>query len=135
MSIITALSGLKAAKELTTGIRDALKSREVKLDEVVASAVTPIRPYVVTQNPANGSAPSLRPTVAQYSLFEPASRLPFGSLPLGLDPFSNKELALRHRRREGPETTPFGWRCRNVSAPPLIAVVSAGLKRPQFCRF
>jgi hypothetical protein len=39
MNILAALAGLKTASELTTRIREALKSREVKLDEVVARII------------------------------------------------------------------------------------------------
>ena len=47
--------------------------------------------------------PSLRPRMTGYAFLENASRLPFGSTMLGLDPFSRKALGLRYRRREGLE--------------------------------
>ena len=37
-------------------------------------------------------------------MLEYASRLPFGSLSLGLDPHSSMQLVLRHRRREESAT-------------------------------
>jgi len=51
--------------------------------------------------------------MAEYSLLENASRLPFGSTELGLDPFSSKELHHRYRRREGSEVS-FGQPLSNV---------------------
>src|SRR5947207_7655935 len=39
MEFFTALAGLKTASELTTRLREALKSRDVKLDEVVARII------------------------------------------------------------------------------------------------
>jgi hypothetical protein len=39
MNLLPALAGLKTASELTARLREALKSREVKLDEVVARII------------------------------------------------------------------------------------------------
>src|SRR5258708_12328784 len=67
-----------------------------------SSVITPIRPLMITQNPANGVC--ALPSPNRHLILHAGERVK-ASLRLasrGLDPFSSIQLALRHRRDNGP---------------------------------
>ena len=69
-----------------------------------SSVITPIRPLMITKNPANGEC--VLPSPNRHLVLHVGERVK-ASLrlaSLGLDPFSSMQLDLRHRRREGPGT-------------------------------